>query len=113
MPLRLLGTDRVQRTLSTAGTLSRQSVQFAAPLGPDRLVADVLAWRLGAAGRPPSPCPRPSSPAPAPSPLKHPGRTGRDNEAVSGAPGTPDAPQAGGRAAASRSAYPRASSSSA
>ena len=50
VPLWLLGTDRVQRTLFTASALSPQSVQIAAPLGPDRLVADVLAWRLRAAG---------------------------------------------------------------
>ena len=36
-----LGTDRLQRALFTASA-SPQSVQIAAPLGPDRLVADVL-----------------------------------------------------------------------
>ena len=50
VPLWLVGTDRAQRTLFTASTLSPHSVQIAAPLGPDRLVADVLAWRLRAAG---------------------------------------------------------------
>src|SRR3954451_6094396 len=50
VPLWLLGSDQVQRRLFTASALSRESVQIAAPLGPDRLVADVLAWRLRAAG---------------------------------------------------------------
>jgi sirohydrochlorin ferrochelatase len=50
VPLWLCGTDRVQRQLFTASALSRHSVQVAAPLGPDPLVADVLAWRLRAAG---------------------------------------------------------------
>ncbi len=50
VPLWLLGTDRLQRALFTASALSPQSVQIAAPLGPDRLVADVLAWRLRASG---------------------------------------------------------------
>src|SRR3954471_21452140 len=52
VPLWLLGSDQVQRRLFTASALSRESVQIAAPLGPDRLVADVLAWRLPAAGAP-------------------------------------------------------------
>jgi sirohydrochlorin ferrochelatase len=50
VPLWLVGTDRVQRTLFSASARSPHSVQIAAALGPDRLVADVLAWRLRAAG---------------------------------------------------------------
>jgi sirohydrochlorin ferrochelatase len=50
VPLWLSGTERTQRKLFTSSALSRHSVQLAAPLGPDPLMADVLAWRLRAAG---------------------------------------------------------------
>ena len=50
VPLWLSSTERTQRTLATATALSRHSVQVAGPLGPDPLLADVLAWRLRAAG---------------------------------------------------------------
>jgi sirohydrochlorin ferrochelatase len=50
VPLWLSSTERTQRTLATATALSRHSVQVAGPLGPDPLLADVVAWRLRAAG---------------------------------------------------------------
>jgi sirohydrochlorin ferrochelatase len=50
VPLWLSSTERTQRTLATATALSHHPVQLAGPLGPDPLLADVLAWRLRAAG---------------------------------------------------------------
>src|SRR5690348_8738328 len=50
VPLWLSSTERTHRTLVAATALSRHPVQLAGPLGPDPLLADVLAWRLRAAG---------------------------------------------------------------